>query len=314
MSRGGNDTISLQSDTDPQTATLENSVPQILPVSIEKFIRHCRKCDFASSNPKKKLSPKKMTEHNHMKRFLWLEKLGEGSFGEVWKTKEKASNKLFAIKLSKFDDSEGIPATTLREMSELTGAAHPYVVALINVFMTDDKICLVMEYCDTDLSKFIKAAPARLIPHALVIKFTRQLIGAVCHCHSLHVVHRDIKPSNILVNTELEQIKIADFGLTRHTLMDDPSLLTPEVVTLWYRAPELLLGRTYDWTVDLWSIGCVVGEMALGRPLFPGDSEIDTIFRIFRCAYAPASFFALVEATTDVAIVMVFWQTFWHPD
>ena len=169
---------------------------------------------------------------------------------------------------------------------------HPYIVGLEDVYLTDDSLCMVMDLCSKDLSKFIKSHDNQKIPRFLIVKFTRQIIDAVAYCHSINIVHRDIKPQNILVDEEREQIKIADFGLTRQTLMASP--LTPEVVTLWYRAPDLLLGKVYDWSIDMWSLGCVIGEMATGRPLFPGDSEIDTLFRIFRCAKCvPFSFFLL---------------------
>jgi serine/threonine protein kinase len=104
------------------------------------------------------------------------------------------------------------------------------------------------------------------------------------HCHSKRIIHRDIKPQNILVDRANEIVRLADFGLTRHTLMDAETPLTPEVVTLWYRSPELLLSGKYSWSVDMWSLGCVVGEMAGGRPLFRADSEIGVIFEIFKCA------------------------------
>lgn len=223
-----------------------------------------------------------------MDRYELLEKLGEGTFGIVKSAKRKIDGKRFAVKISTFD-SDGIPATTLREISNLRNANHPYIVGLEDIYLMDDSLCMVLEFCSRDLSKFMKSHANQKIPRVLIVKFTRQIIDAVSHCHSINIVHRDIKPQNILVDEENEQIKIADFGLTRQTPMTSP--LTPEVVTLWYRAPDLLLGKVYDWSIDMWSLGCVLGEMATGRPLFPGDSEIDTLFRIFRCASLVHSFF-----------------------
>ena len=220
-----------------------------------------------------------------MDRYTLLDELGEGSFGVVRRAERKHDGALYAIKMSPIDAEDGIPSTTLREMSNLLLAnSHPYVIGLTDVFLTDTHVCLVMEHCDHDLSCYMRTFAEMQLPRALIVKFTRQLLGAVSYCHSIGVVHRDIKPRNMLVDARREVVKIGDFGLTRHTLMDDPGLLTPLVVTLWYRAPELLLGTSYDWTVDIWAIGCVLGEMATGSALFPGDSQIDTIFRIFRCA------------------------------
>lgn len=216
-----------------------------------------------------------------MDQYELLEKLGEGTFGIVRSAKRKTDGKCFAVKISK-TDSDGIAATTLREVSNLRNVkGHPYIVGLEAVYLKPDSICMVLELCSKDLAKFIRSHVEQKIPKILIVKFTRQIIDAVAHCHSINIVHRDIKPQNILVDVETEKVKLADFGLTRQTLMKSP--MTPEVITLWYRAPDLLLGRAYDWSIDMWSLGCVLGEMATGRPLFPGDSEIDTLFRIFRC-------------------------------
>merc|ERR1712187_237843 len=114
-----------------------------------------------------------------------------------------------------------------------------------------------------------------------VKKLSHQLCRGIDFCHSNRILHRDIKPQNLLIDQHL-CLKIADFGLARAYSVPVPKY-THEVVTVWYRAPEILLGTSlYSVPVDLWSIGCVIGEMATGAPLFAGDSEIDTIFKIFQ--------------------------------
>merc|ERR1719321_2602534 len=111
--------------------------------------------------------------------------------------------------------------------------------------------------------------------------FAWQLVRGVEFCHSTRIIHRDLKPQNLLIDDQL-RLKIADFGLARAFQTPVPKL-THEVVTVWYRPPEILLGSVlYSVPVDVWGIGCILAEMATGAPLFAGDSEIDTIFKIFR--------------------------------
>lgn len=119
-----------------------------------------------------------------------------------------------------------------------------------------------------------------------VKKFTLQLLEGTRYCHAHRVLHRDLKPQNLLINKE-GNLKLADFGLAR-AFGVPLRTYTHEVVTLWYRAPEILLGgRQYSTGVDMWSVGCIFAEMATRKPLFPGDSEIDEIFKIFRILGTP---------------------------
>ena len=120
----------------------------------------------------------------------------------------------------------------------------------------------------------------------LVKKFTLQLIQGVHYCHAHRIIHRDLKPQNLLIDQE-GNLKLADFGLARAFGVPLRNY-THEIVTLWYRAPEVLLGsRHYSTGVDMWSVGCIFAEMALRKPLFPGDSEIDEIFKIFKTLGTP---------------------------
>jgi cyclin-dependent kinase len=119
-----------------------------------------------------------------------------------------------------------------------------------------------------------------------VKKFTLQLLEGTRYCHAHRVLHRDLKPQNLLIDKE-GNLKLADFGLAR-AFGVPLRTYTHEVVTLWYRAPEILLGgRQYSTGVDMWSVGCIFAEMATRKPLFPGDSEIDEIFKIFRILGTP---------------------------
>jgi len=120
----------------------------------------------------------------------------------------------------------------------------------------------------------------------LLKSYMYQLLRSICVCHSHRVLHRDLKPQNLLIDKN-GSLKLADFGLGR-AFGVPLRQYTHEVVTLWYRAPEILLGsKTYACPVDVWSLGCIFVEMATRKPLFPGDSEIDELYKIFRVLGTP---------------------------
>merc|ERR1712070_263335 len=156
---------------------------------------------------------------------------------------------------------------------------HPNIVRLHDVIHTEKKLTLVFEYLDQDLKKFLDSSDGfdtRTIKSSLY-----QLLRGVAFCHDRRVLHRDLKPQNLLINKDFE-LKLADFGLARAFGIPVRSY-THEVVTLGYRAPDVLMGsRKYSTPVDVWSIGCIFAEMANGRPLFAGTSENDQLDRIFR--------------------------------
>mmetsp|Transcript_25572 Transcript_25572/g.40431 ORF Transcript_25572/g.40431 Transcript_25572/m.40431 type:complete len:318 (-) Transcript_25572:286-1239(-) len=207
--------------------------------------------------------------------------IGEGTYGKVYKARCTSTNEWVAIKQMKLDaEEEGVPSTAIREIALLKELPHQNIVRLLDVFCKPNKLVLVFEYLENDLKKYMKAMNGRLTP-STVKNFAFQLIRGVEFCHANRIIHRDIKPQNLLIDSRL-QLKIADFGLARAFQIPLPKY-TNEVVTVWYRPPEILLGAPmYSVPVDLWSIGAVVGEMATGQPLFAGDSEIDTIFKIFQ--------------------------------
>jgi cyclin-dependent kinase len=155
-----------------------------------------------------------------------------------------------------------------------------YVVKLFEVFCSPSKLTLVFELMENDLKKYMKSL-GRLMEPRDIKYLTFQLIKGLEVCHARRVIHRDIKPQNLLIDSQL-RMKLADFGLARAFLVPMPKY-THEVVTVWYRAPEILLGSAmYSLGVDMWAVGCVFAEMATGQPLFAGDSEIDTIFKVFQ--------------------------------
>jgi len=183
-------------------------------------------------------------------------------------------------------EDEGIPSTAIREISILKELQHPNIVRLHDVIHTEKKLTLVFEYLDQDLKKFLDSEIDK--PTPMIIKNSLyQLLAGVSFCHDRRVLHRDLKPQNLLINKHSHELKLADFGLARAFGIPVRSY-THEVVTLWYRAPDVLMGsRKYSTPVDLWSVGCIFGEMASGRPLFPGTSDADQLQRIFKMLGTP---------------------------
>eukprot|EP00826_Nyctotherus_ovalis_P018921 TRINITY_DN1574_c0_g3_i1.p1 TRINITY_DN1574_c0_g3~~TRINITY_DN1574_c0_g3_i1.p1 ORF type:complete len:230 (-),score=37.83 TRINITY_DN1574_c0_g3_i1:128-817(-) len=157
---------------------------------------------------------------------------------------------------------------------------HTNVVRLIEVIHEPNKLYLVFEYAEYDLKKYMNLNKTPL-PPGTVKSFLYQLLCGLAYCHSHRIIHRDLKPQNLLIDNSLT-VKLADFGLARAFGLPIGTL-THEVVTLWYRAPEVLLGqKAYSLPVDIWSVGCIFAEMAQRKPLFAGDSEIGQIFKIFK--------------------------------
>ncbi|XP_065920703.1 cyclin-dependent kinase 2-like [Dysidea avara] len=227
------------------------------------------------------------TLEDKMDNFEKLEKIGEGTYGVVYKARMRDSGRMVALKKIRLDvECEGVPSTAIREISLLKELEHPNIVSLQEVLHVDKKLYLVFEYLDQDLKKYMDANGLTGLPPITVKSLLYQLLSGVAFCHSHRVLHRDLKPQNLLVNVQ-GVIKLADFGLAR-AFGIPVRTYTHEVVTLWYRAPELLLGvKYYSTPVDIWSIGCIQAEMLSRRALFPGDSEIDQLFRIFRTRGTP---------------------------
>jgi hypothetical protein len=211
---------------------------------------------------------------------IW-ETIGEGTYSRVYKAARIGTEpaEFVAIKQTKLEDA-GVPATALREIAILKQCSHPNVVVLHDVVCSRNYLYLVMEHLDLDLKAYLKACGA-IGNSGRFRAFVHMCFQGLLYCHSRAIMHRDIKPENILVDAGTMQLKIADFGLARNFAMPSRAY-THEVVTLWYRPPEILLGEEkYGPAVDIWSMGCVVAEMATAKALFPGDSEIGTIFKFF---------------------------------
>ncbi|XP_078260403.1 cyclin-dependent kinase 2-like isoform X1 [Rhinoraja longicauda] len=238
-----------------------------------------------------------------MDNFQKVEKIGEGTYGVVYKAMNKVTGEMVALKKIRLDaEMEGVPSTAIREISLLKELNHRNIVRLLDVIHSEKKLYLVFEFLNQDLKKYMDSAPPTGLPLQLVKSYLFQLLQGVAFCHSHRVLHRDLKPQNLLIN-DGGAIKLADFGLAR-AFGVPVRTYTHEVVTLWYRAPEILMGcKFYSTAVDVWSIGCIFAEMegqssckmrgqsfkteVTRKPLFPGDSEIDQLFRIFRTLGTP---------------------------
>ncbi|XP_790847.3 cyclin-dependent kinase 2 [Strongylocentrotus purpuratus] len=222
-----------------------------------------------------------------MNNFEKIEKIGEGTYGVVYKARDLKSGKTVALKKIRLDtESEGVPSTAIREIALLKELDHKNIVKLHDVVHSDKKLYLVFEFMNQDLKKYMDVAPPSGLPPGLVKSYLQQLLQGIAFCHAHRVLHRDLKPQNLLIDAD-GRIKLADFGLAR-AFGVPVRTYTHEVVTLWYRAPEILLGcRYYSTAVDIWSLGCIFVEMITRRALFPGDSEIDQLFRIFRTMGTP---------------------------
>ncbi|KRX61793.1 Serine/threonine-protein kinase MAK, partial [Trichinella sp. T9] len=210
-------------------------------------------------------------------RYRLLKEIGDGTFGEVWLAKRLSSNEKVAIKKMKKKYYSWDEAMGLREVKSLKKMNHINVVKLKEVIRENDTLYFIFEYMKENLYEMMKRRDSPF-PHSVICNIIAQILNGLAYIHKHGFFHRDMKPENVLcIGPEL--VKIADFGLAREVRSMPP--YTDYVSTRWYRAPEVLLRcRNYSSPIDLWAVGCIMAELFLLRPLFPGSSEIDEIFKI----------------------------------
>ncbi|XP_048872278.1 cyclin-dependent kinase 17-like isoform X3 [Brienomyrus brachyistius] len=220
-----------------------------------------------------------------LETYIKLDKLGEGTYATVYKGRSKLTDNLVALKEIRLEHEEGAPCTAIREVSLLKDLKHANIVTLHDIIHTDKCLTLVFEYLEKDLKQYMDDCGSIMSVHNAKI-FLFQLLRGLAYCHRRKVLHRDLKPQNLLINDKGE-LKLADFGLARAKSVPTKTY-SNEVVTLWYRPPDVLLGSTeYSTPIDMWGVGCIFYEMVTGRPLFPGSTVEDELHLIFRVLGTP---------------------------
>ncbi|CAH1158831.1 unnamed protein product [Phyllotreta striolata] len=214
--------------------------------------------------------------------YIKLEQLGEGSYATVYKGFSNLQNQVVALKEIILQEEEGAPFTAIREASLLKELKHANIVTLHDIVHTRQTLTFVFEYVHTDLSQYLERNPGGLDTRNVQL-FLFQLLRGLSYCHKRRVLHRDVKPQNLLIS-EIGELKLADFGLARAKSVPSHTY-SHEVVTLWYRPPDVLLGSTdYSTSLDMWGVGCILVEMITGTALFPGVrdtyDQLDKIFRV----------------------------------
>lgn len=224
-----------------------------------------------------------------VEEFTCLNRIEEGTYGVVYRAKDKRTNEIVALKRLKMErEKEGFPITSLREINTLLKGQHPNIVTVREIVVGSnmDKIFIVMDYVEHDLKSLMETMKNKgqnFLPGEVKC-LIKQLLQAIGHLHDNWILHRDLKTSNLLLSHK-GILKVGDFGLARE--YGSPlKHYTSLVVTLWYRAPELLLcTKEYSTPIDIWSVGCIFAEFMLMGALFPGKSEIDQLNKIFKVGF-----------------------------
>eukprot|EP01064_Diplonema_japonicum_P003195 TRINITY_DN12095_c0_g1_i1.p1 TRINITY_DN12095_c0_g1~~TRINITY_DN12095_c0_g1_i1.p1 ORF type:complete len:299 (+),score=43.29 TRINITY_DN12095_c0_g1_i1:80-976(+) len=219
-------------------------------------------------------------------KYTKSDKVGEGTYGVVYRAKDKVTGEIVALKRMRLEvEDEGIPCSALREILLLKELKHTNIVRLLDVAHSEKKLTLVFEFLEKDLKMYLDAHKGD-IPVREVTSFLKQLLRSIEYCHSRSVLHRDLKPQNLLIGAD-KTLKLADFGLGR-SFGIPVKKYSHEVVTLWYRSPDTLLGSiNYGTGVDLWSIGCIFAELASGKALLLGKTDHDQLVSIFKFIGTP---------------------------
>ncbi|EDQ86144.1 uncharacterized protein MONBRDRAFT_35273 [Monosiga brevicollis MX1] len=241
------------------------------------------------------------TVHGHIidvgPRYGHFRFVGEGSYGVVVSAKDSQTGQRVAIKKMLLKEHLSFSRRTLREIKILTRLEHECIINVIELIAASEpesirEVYLVLRLMEMDLYKLIKTLRKRgqLIPHQHTSYWSYQILKALKYLHSANVLHRDLKPQNILINSSTDcALVICDFGLARVVDPDNPEKLSEYVATRWYRAPEITVSTEYcDQAMDIWSVGCILGECITGRPLFPSRNAVDHMNRVLDLVGSPS--------------------------
>lgn len=227
---------------------------------------------------------------NKVKRYEKISFLGEGQFATVYKARDVTNGMIVAVKKikvgSRTEAKDGINRTAIREIKFLRDLKHPNVIGLLDVFGYKSNVSLVFDFMDTDLEIVIKDSQIVLIP-AHVKAYMIMTLQGLDYLHSNWILHRDLKPNNLLINSK-GVLKIGDFGLAKN--YGSPNkVYSHQVVTRWYRAPELIFGaKIYSTGIDIWAVGCILAELLLRVPFLPGETDLDQLNQIFKVLGSPS--------------------------
>ncbi|SPR00011.1 unnamed protein product (mitochondrion) [Plasmodiophora brassicae] len=236
--------------------------------------------------------PKRHPQFRSDEVYQRIEMIGKGTYGSVYKARAPGGRLVALKKVRMAFENQGFPITAIREIKILQALEHENIIQLNDVVASTDSaldrenssVVMVFPFMDHDLTGLLENPNVKLsMPQ--IKYYLRCILQGLNHCHNKKILHRDVKGPNVLISNTGE-VKLADFGLARFVNTDEE--YTSNVVTLWYRPPELLYGaRKYGPAVDMWSIGCVFAEMLTAAPAFPGATELDQIDRIFRLCGTP---------------------------
>ncbi|XP_072765154.1 cyclin-dependent kinase 20 [Anoplolepis gracilipes] len=224
-----------------------------------------------------------------MEKYIINGQIGEGAQGLVLKAHDISKNQEVALKKILIKRTEdGLPVSIIREVKSLQQLEHPYVVVLLDAFPSGLDFIMVFEYMPTGLWEVLRDADISLT-QTQIKTYMKMLLEGIAYVHGKHIIHRDLKPANLLISA-VGILKIADFGLSRLMWRDSTKAYSHQVATRWYRAPELLYGaRYYTSAIDMWSIGCIFGEMLNTSPLFPGETDIEQLAIVLKYLGSPTS-------------------------